>query len=210
MKLLTVENSQLEVRPPGSVNTSAGSSSLRMPGSDDSLVCIHRLRTALRIHSRCACRADRVVDDGIADEEPAADQEGDSENSQRFDKNFFCRFPEMNHQREEQQNAAQQVRVGVIVRQRAESAACSQADTVFFAECAFHAANPEIDDQCDRENGERVVVHIAGEEHKLRQKTDENTAEQCGFAPFKELFADQKHNDQCAGAGKDAGEASGS
>ena len=108
----------------------------------------------------------------------------------------------MNHQREEQQNAAQQVRVGVIVRQRAESAACSQADTVFFAECAFHAANPEIDDQCDRENGERVVVHIAGEEHKLRQKTDENTAEQCGFAPFKELFADQKHNDQCAGARK--------
>ena len=150
------------------------------------------------------------MDDGIADEEPAADQEGDSENSQRFDKNFFCRFPEMNHQREEQQNAAQQVRVGVIVRQRAESAACSQADTVFFAECAFHAANPEIDDQCDRENGERVVVHIAGEEHELRQETDENTAKQCRFAAFKELFSDQKDNDQCAGAGKDAGEAGGS
>ena len=91
------------------------------------------------------------MDDGIADEEPAADQEGDSENSQRFDKNFFCRFPEMNHQREEQQNAAQQVRVGVIVRQRAESAACSKADAVFLAECAFHAADPEVDDQCDEE-----------------------------------------------------------
>ena len=116
------------------------------------------------------------MDDGIADEEPAADQEGDSENSQRFDKNFFCRFPEMNHQREEQQNAAQQVRVGVIVRQRAESAACSQADTVFFAECAFHAADPEVDDQCDRENSKRIVVYIAGEEHELRQKSDENTA----------------------------------
>ena len=77
------------------------------------------------------------MDDGIADEEPAADQEGDSENSQRFDKNFFCRFLEMNHQREEQQNAAEQVRVGVIVRQRAESAACSQADTVFFCRMRF-------------------------------------------------------------------------
>lgn len=150
------------------------------------------------------------MDDGIADEEPAADQEGDSENSQRFDKNFFCRFPEMNHQREEQQNAAQQVRVGVIVRQRAESAACSKADAVFLAECAFHATDPEVDDQCDRENSKRIVVYIAGEEHELRQETDENTAKQCRFAAFKELFSDQKDNDQCAGAGKDAGEAGGS
>ena len=147
------------------------------------------------------------MDDGIADEEPAADQEGDSEDQKRFGEDLLCRFLKMHHQCEEQQNAAQQVRVGVIVRQRAESAACSQADTVFFAECAFHAANPEVDDQCDRENGERIVVYIAGEEHELRQKSDENTAEQCRFAPFKEFFADQKHNDQCAGAGKDAREA---
>ena len=87
--------------------------------------------------------------------------------------NFFAGSG-MNHQREEQQNAAQQVRVGVIVRQRAESAACSHGRYSLFAECAFHAANPEIDDQCDRENGERVVVYIAGEEHELRQETDEN------------------------------------
>ena len=150
------------------------------------------------------------MDDGIADEEPAADQEGNGKDQKSFGEDLLCRFSEMYHQREEQKNAAEQVRIGVVVRQRAESAACSKADAVFFTKCAFHAANPEIDDQCDRENGERVVVHIAGEEHKLRQKTDENTAEQCGFAPFKELFADQKHNDQCAGAGKDAGEASGS
>lgn len=108
-----------------------------MPGSDDSLVCIHRLRTAMRIHRGAHAEQIAVVDDGIADEEPAADQEGDNENSQRFDKNFFCWFPEMNHQREEQQNAAQQVRVGVIVRQRAESAACSQADTVFLQNALF-------------------------------------------------------------------------
>ena len=64
------------------------------------LVCIHRLRY-LRKKEQLAdskfegAHAEQiaVVDDGIADEEPAADQEGDSENSQRFDKNFFCRFP---------------------------------------------------------------------------------------------------------------------
>lgn len=150
------------------------------------------------------------MDDGIADEEPAADQEGNGKDKKSFGEDLLCRFPEMNHQREEQQNAAEQVRVGVVVRQRAESAACSKADAVFLAECTFHAPNPEVDDQRDRENSKRIVVYIAGEEHELWQETDENTAEQCRFAAFKELFADQKHNDQCAGAGKDAGEAGGS
>ena len=150
------------------------------------------------------------MDDGIADEEPAADQEGNGKNSQCFDENLLCRFPEMYHQREEQQNAAEQIRVGVVVRQRAESAACSKADAVFLAKRAFHAADPEIDNQRDRENGKRIVVHVAGEEHELRQEADENAAKQCRFAAFKEFLTDQKDNDQCAGAGKDAGEAGGS
>ena len=150
------------------------------------------------------------MDDGIADEEPAADQEGDGKDQKSFGEDLLCRFPEMYHQREEQKNAAEQVRVGVVVRQRAESAACSKADAVFFTKCAFHAADPEVDDQCDREDSKRIVVYIAGEEHELRQKSDENTAKQCRFAAFKELFSDQKDNDQCAGAGKDAGEAGGS
>lgn len=147
------------------------------------------------------------MDHGIADEEPAADQEGNGEDQKSFGEELLCRFPEMYHQREEQKNAAEQIRVGVVVRQRAESAACSKADAVFLAECAFHAADPEVDDQCDRENSKRIVVYIAGEEHELRQKSDENTAEQCRFAPFKEFLADQKNNDQRAGAGKDAREA---
>lgn len=150
------------------------------------------------------------MDDGIADEEPAADQEGDSEDQKRFGEDLLCRFLKIHHQCEEQQNATQQVCVGVVIRQRAESAACSKADTVFLAKRAFHAADPEIDNQRDRENGKRIVVHVAGEKHELRQEADENAAKQCRFAAFKELFADQKHNDQCAGAGKDAGEAGGS
>ena len=150
------------------------------------------------------------MDDGIADEEPAADQEGNGKDQKSFGEDLLCRFSEMYHQREEQKNAAEQVRIGVVVRQRAESAACSKADAVFLAECVFHAADPEVDDQCDRENSKRIVVYIAGEEHELRQKSDENTAKQCRFAAFKELFSDQKDNDQCAGAGKDAGEAGGS
>ena len=107
------------------------------------------------------------MDHGIADEEPAADQEGNGKNQKRFGEDLLCRFPEMYHQREEQKNAAEQVRVGVVVRQRAESAACSKADAVFLAECAFHAADPEVDDQCDRENSKRIVVYIAGEEQEL-------------------------------------------
>ena len=150
------------------------------------------------------------MDDGIADKEPAADQEGDSEDQKRFGEDLLWRFLKMHHQREEQQNAAEQIRVGVVVRQRAESAACSKADAVFLTECAFHAADPEVDDQRDRENGKRIVVHVAGEKHELRQEADENTAKQCRFAAFKEFLTDQKDNDQCAGAGKNAGEAGGS
>lgn len=118
------------------------------------------------------------MDHGIADKEPAADQEGDDEDQKRLGENLLCRFLKMHHQREEQQNAAKQVRVGVVIRQRAESAACSKADAVFFAERAFHAADPEVDDQRDGENGERIVVHVAGEEHELWQEADENAAEQ--------------------------------
>ena len=150
------------------------------------------------------------MDDGIADEEPAADQEGNGKDQKSFGEDLLCRFPEMYHQREEQKNAAEQVRVGVVVRQRAESAACSKADAVFLAKRAFHAADPEIDNQRDRENGKRIVVHVAGEKHELRQEADENTAKQCRFAAFKEFLTDQKDNDQCAGAGKNAGEAGGS
>ena len=150
------------------------------------------------------------MDHGIADEEPAADQEGNGKDQKSFGEELLCRFPEMYHQREEQKNAAEQIRVGVVVRQRAESAACSKADAVFLAECAFHAADPEIDNQRDRENGKRIVVHVAGEKHELRQEADENAAKQCRFAAFKEFLTDQKDNDQCAGAGKNAGEAGGS
>ena len=150
------------------------------------------------------------MDDDIADEEPAADQEGNGKDQKSFDEDLLCRFSEMYHQREEQKNAAEQVRVGVVVRQRAESAACSKADAVFLAKRAFHAADPEIDNQRDRENGKRIVVHVAGEKHELRQEADENAAKQCRFAAFKEFLTDQKDNDQCAGAGKNAGEAGGS
>lgn len=150
------------------------------------------------------------MDDGIADKEPAADQKGDSEDQKRFGEDLLCRFLKMHHQCEEQQNAAEQIRVGVVVRQRAESAACSKADAVFLAKRAFHAADPEIDNQRDRENGKRIVVHVAGEKHELRQEADENAAKQCRFAAFKEFLTDQKDNDQCAGAGKNAGEAGGS
>ena len=46
------------------------------------------------------------MDDGIADEEPAADQEGNGKNQKRFGEDLLCRFPEMYHQREEQKNAS--------------------------------------------------------------------------------------------------------
>lgn len=41
------------------------------------------------------------MDDGIADEEPAADQEGDGKDQKSFGEDLLCWFPEMYHQREE-------------------------------------------------------------------------------------------------------------
>ena len=84
MKLLTVENSQLEVRPSGVCKYVCW----KLQPSDAGVCRFSGLYSSAGIQRcgfLCGAHAEQVavVDDGIADEEPAADQEGNGERQAR-------------------------------------------------------------------------------------------------------------------------------